>query len=274
MKKFNTQVEDHYFQENLYERILEGLKRKNLDLGRIQRSDLAGVDEFHVRGAEVSQKMAQYAKIDGHRVLDVGCGIGGPARMLRAVYNCEVTGIDINQEYIETARKLTRLVGIKEGITFIRADANDLPFDNQSFDLVWTQHVQMNIRDKERLYAEIVRVLRKGGQFIYYEILSKGDGKISYPVPWANDESISFLTKKEPLETILTEAGLKRVKVEDETGQGMEFFEKLLARIAEKGAPEVGLNLLMGPSTGVKITNLLEGLKSGSLELQSGLYTK
>ena len=274
MEQLKDQIERHYFRGNLYESILEGVKQKNLDPGNIKRSDIEGVDEFHVRGSQVSKKIATYANITGLKALDIGCGIGGPARMLREEYHCDVTGIDINREYIETAQKLTALVGMKEGIAFIQGDATDLPFNDGSFDLVWTQHVQMNIQDKEKFYGEISRMLKTGGLFIHYEILSQGNGQIEYPVPWANDERISFLSAKEDLEKIIEAAGLKKIRAEDETAKGIEFFENLLAGIKEKGVPAIGLNLLMGDSTRLKITNLLNGLKNGSIELQSGLFMK
>lgn len=271
---FDGQITSQYTRENLYESILKGLKNMGKDLDNITRNDIQGVDEFHVRGSEVSKKMATYAQIKGTQVLDVGCGIGGPARMLRTEYDCEVTGLDLNETYIETARKLTRLVGIRDGIEFVTGNALNLPFEAKHFDLVWTQHVQMNVEHKVSFYSEIYRVLRPKGKLIHYEILSKGSSKINYPVPWADEQSISFLVDREELEKIIESVGFKKIRTEDETMNGIEFFENLLARIRTQGPPEVGLNLLMGAQTKTKISNLLTGLQSGSLELQSGLFVK
>lgn len=267
-------VQDHYYRKNLYDIILNGLKEQNIALDQVKRKDIQGVDEFHVRGAQVSAKIAEYADIRAAKLLDVGCGLGGPARMLRDVYDCEVVGIDICQEFVETARKLSELVKMRDKISFFHADATDMPFEPETFDAVWTQHVQMNIEDKYRLYNEIRRVLKKDGTFIHYEILSKGANKLDYPVPWADTDEISYLSTKEELERILHETGLLKIKTEDETEEGIIFFENLLANVRKNGPPKIGLNLLMGEKTIVKINNLLSGLKNGAIELQSGIFIK
>lgn len=274
MDNLNQNLEKHYLKEELYEDIITRLKEQDIDLNNVKRSDIAGADEFHVRGAAVSQELANSVDLKGTSVLDVGCGLGGPCRMLAAEYNCHATGIDLSNEYIRTANKLSKLVNLDHKTTFVQGDATSLPFDDKSFDVVWTQHVQMNIPDKKRFYSEISRVLKAGGYFLYYEILRKGDGEINYPMPWAGSPDLSFLFKEVQMDKYLKESGLTKEQSTDQSQAGIEFFNVLVAKLKEYGPPKMGLNVLMGETTKPKLMNLLNHLKSGELELKSGVCKK
>jgi len=159
MQSSKSQIKKQYFSVDLFEDICKRLEQQGVDLKKFTRNDISWVDEFHVRGAEVSNELVQEIYLNDTKVLDVGCGLGGPARMLAHRFNCKVTGVDLCEEYIRTARKLSELTGLTDKTDFIQADALDLPFENDSFDIVWTQHVQMNIEDKTKFYSEIKRVL-------------------------------------------------------------------------------------------------------------------
>jgi ubiquinone/menaquinone biosynthesis C-methylase UbiE len=207
-------------------------------------------------------------------VLDVGCGLGGPARMLADECKCQVWGIDINREFIRTAHGLSELAGLDTRTEFIQADALALPFDNASFNMVWTQHVQMNIEDKRKFYSEINRVLQSDGIFIYYDIFKREGAAITYPVPWADSNSISFLQTIENMDSILAKLGFVREQCTDQTIKGIQFFKRILEKTGDSRPPKVGLNLLMGGSTREKLGNLLQALEENKLVLQSGNYKK
>ena len=244
------------------------------DLENITREDIAPVDEFHVRGAAVSKELATSIDLNNKTVLDIGSGLGGPCRMLADTYNCMATGIDLSNEYVRTATKLSELVGLSSKTKYVQGDAAELPFADNSFDVVWTQHVQMNVPDKQKFYSEISRVLKPGGHFLYYDILKNNDSVVSYPMPWSSTENESFLFKNIEMEAILTSLGLTKVSSTNQTAAGIEFFEGLLAKIKEFGPPKIGLNVLMGETTKPKLVNLLEHLKSDALMLESGVYKK
>jgi ubiquinone/menaquinone biosynthesis C-methylase UbiE len=274
MEPLSTLIENQYNTPGLYEEIIKRLEEEKVDLNSVDRDDIAGVDEFHVRGAEVSEELASQVKLDNSRVLDVGCGLGGPSRMLADKYQCHVTGIDLNQEYIRTAQGLSGLVGLKEKTEYIRGDALDLPFETGAFDVVWTQHVQMNIHHKLKFYSEIERVLTSQGTFLYYDIFCKEGGRVNYPVPWADEPSSSFLVTPEEMDDILERLCFKNLQVTDQTENGKQFLIKLFDKLKANGPPKLGLNVLMGSSTKDKLENLLKGMMEGEIILQSGIYVK
>jgi len=270
----NTLIENQYHQPGLFEDIVKRLKEQGIDLNNISRSHIEGVDEFHVRGAEVSKELVGEIDFDGLKVLDVGCGLGGPCRMIADEFNCDVSGIDMSHEFIRTAQRLSQITKLNGTTEFVQGDALHLPYEDASFDVVWTQHVQMNIEDKERFYAEISRVLKSGGSLIYYDIFKKEKGEVNYPVPWANNKSVSFLGTSPNMNIILYELGFSKTKTTDETEKAKIFLGNLFEKIKKHGPPKLGLNVLMGASTKEKLGNILTGLNEDQIELQSGIYTK
>jgi SAM-dependent methyltransferase len=269
----DSKIASHYAYDRLYEAILQALGNAGVQAGKVARKDIAAIDEFHVRGQEVSRELAIAAGLQpGMRILDAGCGLGGACRMLAEEFDCDVTGIDITEDYIRTATQLSALTGLQHKTRFVQGSVLSLPFKDNSFDIVWTQHVQMNIADKKAFYAEINRVLIKGGRFAYYDILSHEHLPIQFPVPWATDDSISFLITQKQLHVLLNEAGFKRIQITDETAKGIAFFNNLFNRISQKGLPALGLHMLMGDTALEKLTNLHSNLKQGYIVLESGIW--
>ena len=250
------------------------LKEMGVDLNNVSRKDISGVDEFHVRGAAVSRELAEIANIHNAKVLDIGCGIGGPCRMLADEFGCDAIGIDLSKEYVETANRLSELVGLSHKTKFIQGDATNLPFENNTFDVVWTQHVQMNISDKLKFYNEIARVLKDKGLFIYYEVFKKGDMELNYPTPWADGAKISFLVESSRTNAMLEQLGLIKEQSTDQTESGIEILERMLNRMPKNTPSRLGLNVLMGECTNEKMRNLLNGLKEGVIHLESGVYRR
>ena len=178
-------VRAHYGATGLADRLKTTLGVLGAEGEALQPQQLASLDQFHTRGLAATAELATLAGITAEAsVLDVGSGVGGPARFLAATYGCTVTGIDLSVSFVEAARYLTQRTGQAGQVGFAVGSALDLPVEDDRFDVVLLQHVAMNIADRPRLYAEIRRVLKPRGKFATYDVVRAGGGPI-YPVPWA-----------------------------------------------------------------------------------------
>jgi len=259
-------VAHHYGLNALLDAILQALTATGKDIDRLVPADLAPVDEFHIRGREATLELAGRASIEaGMRVLDVGCGIGGSARLLAAEHDCHVSGIDLTREYIEVATTLAERTGLAQRVAFHHGSATELPFEPGSFDIVWTEHVQMNIADKATFYGEIARVLKPGGHLLFHDIFSSDGSEPWYPVPWAGDASISFLAQADTVPEILEAAGLQVLEWEDRSADSLAWFRNTVARVKANGPAPLGLHLLMGASALPKFENLIRNLQESRI---------
>lgn len=265
MEPTQTAVESHYAREGLYADIVASLRDSGKDVARLTPADLAPVDEFHVRGRAATIELASLlAPQRGLRVLDVGCGLGGSARYFAAEYGCRVTGIDLTQEYVEVASALAKLVGLEGQVEFRHASALQMPFGDAAFDLVWTEHVQMNIADKRAFYAEIARVLARGGRLAFHDVF-EGEGELHFPVPWAEDPAISFLAPPEEVRSMLQDLGLTIQAWQDKSGDSLRWLAGAMDKTRQSGRPGLGLHLLMGENARAKSDNVMRNLREARM---------
>lgn len=260
--------ENHYNRRGLTEAILAALSSSGKNLSRITTSDLAPIDELHVRGRKATVELARKLNLEpDSQVLDIGSGLGGAARYLAENFGCYVTGIDLTYDYCHGADNLGRLTGLAEKTSFVQGDATALPFPDASFDCVWTVHTSMNILDKKMLYSEIKRVLKPGGTLAFYDILEGVGGAIHTPVPWAREPSYSHLSTPQELRQHLDSAGLAISHWEDRTEEGRLWFSRLAER-KETGIPSpVGIELLFGSDFPVMALNQVRNLSEERIVL-------
>ncbi len=261
----DRRIIDHYGKGDLLTRIEAALREAGNDPLRPGIDDLAGVDEFHSRGRKATVELATLlpATLDTE-LLDVGCGIGGPARFLAAKHGYRVAGIDLTPEYVEVANELTRRCGLADRARFLAADALDLPFAAGEFAAAFTQHAAMNIADKPALYGELSRVLRPGSTLVVFDILQGPGGPVRYPTPWSADGSTSFLVDLPTLEGHLVASGFDVVERRDRGAESTAWFEaRAAAAAASGGPPPVSLRLLLGPMFKDAFANLLANLREG-----------
>ena len=255
-------IQHHYAPENLGDAVLSALAEAGKDLNHLKLEDLAPIDEFHIRGREASIELAQQLNLDATtHVLDVGCGLGGASRYLAQEYGCHVTGLDLIEEYCRVAEMLANRVGLASRVTYRHGNALEMPFEDVSFDVVWTQHSAMNVPDKARLYGEIWRVLRPGGLFASYDVLAGPGGSPHYPVPWAGDPSFSFLVTPHELRELLEKTGFSIASWRDTSEAGLAWFREVAAKVQRQGAgPVLGFQVMMGPDFPMMAQNQVRNL--------------
>jgi ubiquinone/menaquinone biosynthesis C-methylase UbiE len=232
---------------NLTGAIADKLREIGKNPNALTTADIGAIDEFHVRGRKATLELAEELGLTAAtRVLDLGSGLGGPARTLAEAYGCHVTGIDLTPDFCAAAAALSAWVGLGDKVSFQQGDATQLPFADGSFDAAMTIHVAMNIAAKDRMYAEAKRVLKPGGRFGIYDILQGEGGEVLYPVPWAREPSISHLATPDEMQALLSAAGFKILSVTDSTEEGQRWFETMAERMKGGAAPPLTFRTFLG----------------------------
>jgi SAM-dependent methyltransferase len=208
-------VTQHYTQAtggDLLSAILEVLRASGTDVsGPLRYEDMASLDHFHGGALGATRALAQLGQLAaGERVLDMGGGLGGPARTLAVEYGCRVTVVDPTEPFIRAGQALTERLGLQSALEYFVGSSLAVPFADESFDVVWTQNAGMNIADKAGLVAEQRRVLRPGGRLVFQEIFAGPGGELICPVPWARDPATSFLVPPDQVRTLLQAAGFEQ----------------------------------------------------------------
>ncbi|MGB9464383.1 MAG: class I SAM-dependent methyltransferase [Candidatus Acidiferrum sp.] len=266
--KTEERVAGHYTRGKLEEAILTAAGAAGKDLAQLTAADLAAVDEFHVGGLEATQTLARGMELrPGMHLLDVGCGIGGPARYFAAEEGCRVTGIDLTEEFVKVAESLTKLVKLEGRASFRQTSAVAMPFEAGSFDGAYLFHVGMNLADKEGVFREVGRVLKKGARFTIYDVMRTREGAIRFPVPWAASEETSFVATAAQYRGALEAAGFSVEREQSHRVFAIEFMQRVAVRMAASGPPALGLHILMGERAPLMLKNVLEGMVEGVIDV-------
>ncbi|MEW6636723.1 MAG: methyltransferase domain-containing protein [Actinomycetota bacterium] len=269
----NRSVSAHYGRIDLVERIITALRAAGKDPEALEAEDLAPVDQLHTRGREATLKLARLAGArSGMRVLDVGGGLGGPARTLASEFGCAVEVLDVTEELCLAGAALTARTGLSHLVRFQHGSALEMPYQEASFDLAWTQHSSMNIADKARLYSEIRRVLKPGGRLALHEIMAGQTCPIRLPVPWAREPGISHLERPERIRTLILASGFRELAWTDETTLAAEWFRKRASRHRE--SPALSPHLLFGPDFPEMLENQARNLQEGRISILYAIFER
>lgn len=257
-------VARHYGREGLERAILDALSASGTDIDRLTASDLSAADEFHLGWRAATEALANDVGFSpGTRILDLGCGLGGPARLLAERHGCHVVGIDLTREYVGTAAALSRRCGLADRTTFLAASALALPFGADTFAGAILLHVGMNIEAKERLFGDVQRVLRSGSRLGIYDVMRVGDGPLPFPVPWSATAATSFVERPDTYQDLLRRQGFIVERVRDRSEMVLELAREMRERAARHGSPAVGLHLIVGPAAADRIGNVMRALERG-----------
>jgi len=246
---------------SLVDAIAADLRSAGKEPVALRTSDLVRFDEIHIRGRKATLELAEQMNLGKNsRVLDIGSGLGGPARTLAEAYGCHVTGIDLTAAFCEAATAMSDWVGLGGRVVFQQADATALPFADHQFDAAMTIHVAMNIAAKDRMYAEARRVVKPGGIFAIYDVLQGEGGEVVLPVPWARHRSINYLVTPNQMLSLLHDAGFNIRAVQDSTAESRKFFEAMIQRMEQTGTVPVRWQMFLGDDFAVMARNQLRNI--------------
>jgi ubiquinone/menaquinone biosynthesis C-methylase UbiE len=258
------QVAEHYTHGSLLPTILGALKQMGKDPERFAAMDLSTGDEMHLGWLPATIALAKDLGLaPDMQVLDVGSGIGGPARYFAEAHKCRVTGIDLTEEFVQVAAELTRRCGLGDLVTFRQGSALDLPFEAGTFDAATLIHVGMNISDKAKLFAEVRRVLKPGALFCVYEVMRAGEDDLPYPMPWAQTIETSFVETPEIYRRLLNAAGFKVEREENRRAFVLDRAREMRAKIEKDGLPALNQHVLLGAAARERLGNVMATLERG-----------
>jgi ubiquinone/menaquinone biosynthesis C-methylase UbiE len=268
VSNYEETLNAQYSQKGLGASILEALRKAGKDVDSLTVEDLAPIEEFHIGGRKKTLELGRLAGLsEGMQVVDVGCGIGGPARALAHYFGCEVLGVDLTESFCEAATLLTQRTGLAHKVSICHGSALDLPLEDKSVDVVWMQHVGMNIRDKTGLFHEFRRVLRPEGKLALYEVFSGFKPAEHFPVPWASGPELSFVVSSAAAQNLLKKVGFRIEIWDDVTQASTDWFRAAREKMMKEGPPLLNRGILMGAEFPIKAGNVMRSLEEDRLRV-------
>jgi SAM-dependent methyltransferase len=257
-------IADHWGRGDVYGRIIAALEESSKRLDQLTVEDLAPVDHFHARGFPATVELADRLPIRaGQHILDIGCGLGGPARYIAQRFGCRVSGIDITEPFVTAANQLTRLLRMQDQVEVELGDGQRLPHADASFDGTYAQHVTMNVADRPQFFAEAFRVLKPGAFFALTEHGLGPTGTPHHPVPWSEDGSGAWLISPAETRRLLEQTGFEAIDIEDTGAKYVAGYKAAIARAERGELPPLGTHILMGGSALPKTRNAARNIEEG-----------
>jgi SAM-dependent methyltransferase len=238
------------------------MRASGLSAETVTVEQLAPVDHIHARGFAATKELADSLPIrSGDRIIDIGCGIGGPARYLADRFGCHVEGIDITAPFVDAGNKLSEMTGMLDLVAIRQGDGQKLPYKDESFDGGYAQHVTMNVPDRDRFFAEAFRVLRPGAFFALTEHGLGASGEPYHPVPWSDDGLGAYLLPPEQTVRLLGAAGFRNIEVVETGEDYLQGYRKMMSLMDKGALPPLGVHIILGPAASEKIRNAARNIE-------------
>ncbi|SDL78781.1 class I SAM-dependent methyltransferase [Aliiruegeria lutimaris] len=257
-------ISDHWGKGDVFSRIVGAMRSAGIDRETVTIEQLAPVDHFHARGFPATRELADALPIEaGYRIVDIGCGLGGPARYLADRFQCHVDGIDITEPFVVAANKLTELVGMQHAVRFRHGDGQNLPYADETFHGAYTQHVTMNVPDRGAFFREACRVLKPGAFFALTEHGLGEIGQPHHPLPWSEDGSGAYLMRPSETVEVLEQEGFSDITVTNTGDKYLQGYNQAI-KLAESGElPAFGSHILLGKLAPQIVRNAARNIKEG-----------
>lgn len=257
-------ISDHWGTGDVYAEIMKAMEAASISPDTVTVEQMAPVDHFHARGFPATVELADALPIKaGHHIVDIGCGLGGPARYLADRFGCRVSGVDITGPFVEAANKLTALLKMDGQVEAELGDGQYLPYSDAMFDGGYTQHVTMNIADRARFFGEAFRVLKPGAFFALTEHGLGPEGNPYHPLPWSEDGSGAYLVTPADTKAYLERAGFVDVEVEDTGAKYLAGYRRAMELAAEGNLSPFGAHILMRQTAPAKTKNAARNIEEG-----------
>jgi SAM-dependent methyltransferase len=257
-------IAEHWAKKDVYGLIVSALQKMSKPLEGLTVEDLAPVDHFHARGLSATVELADRLPVKaGQHLVDIGCGLGGPARYMAKRFQCKVSGVDITPPFVEAGNKLTALLHMEGQVEIELGDGQHLPYPDRHFDGGYTQHVTMNVADRKRFFAEAYRVLKPGALFALTEHGSGPNGDPHHPVPWSADGTGAYLVTPAKTRALLEQAGFEAIVIEDTGAKYVAAYKAAMEKAQQGALPPLGIHILMGDSASQKVRNAARNIEEG-----------
>mgnify|MGYP000061615943 FL=1 len=257
-----TDIENFWTRGDLYSRINQAMSDSGLNNKKLEIEDLFPIDQYHARGIGATKDLGKRMPITkNQKILDVGCGLGGPARYYAKEFKCHITGVDITPSFIEIGNNFNRLTSMSTMVDLYVGNGEKLEFEDEVFDGAYSQHVTMNISDRMKFFSEIYRVLKKGSFFAFTEHGLGPEGDPIFPLPWADNQEMSFLLPLENTNAILKEIGFQNIKIIETGDKYIAGYEKLIQKQPKSEKPTLGIHVIGGSSMHERSINSMRSIK-------------
>ena len=257
-----SDIENFWTRGDVFSRVHQAMSETGLINKKLEIEELFPIDQYHARGIAATVDLGKRMPISkNQKIIDIGCGLGGPARYYAKEFKCFITGIDITPSFIEIGNEFNKLTSMSDNIQLLVGNGEILDFTNETFDGAYSQHVTMNISDRKKFFSEAFRVLKKDSFFAFTEHGLGPEGNPIFPLPWADSSEMSFLLPPKTTISILKDTGFSDIKIIETADKYISGYKKLIGLKSENKKPVLGIHVIGGDSMNERSTNSMQSIK-------------